>query len=83
MTTQRIAVQPAALTSIGTHLGSAAAGLPLTRYGRPPTGDAAADAALQEFAARWTDHLRTIEDVVRVTARQAELTALAFRIAGG
>ncbi|TMR08952.1 hypothetical protein ETD86_45600 [Nonomuraea turkmeniaca] len=83
MTTQRIAAQPAALTSIGTHLGSAAAGLPGSRYGRPSTGDATADAALHEFTARWTDHLRGLEEIVRLTARQAQLTALAFRIAGG
>ncbi|MFD9946303.1 hypothetical protein ACFWYW_30435 [Nonomuraea sp. NPDC059023] len=83
MTTQRIAAQPAALTTIGSQLSGAAAGLPTTRYRRPATGDGAADAALNEFAARWSDHLGRLEEVVRLTARQADLTALAFRIAGG
>ena len=83
MTTQRIAAQPAALTTIGTHLSGAASGLPATRHGRPATGDGVADAALGEFATRWAAHLGRLEEVVRLTARQADLTALAFRIAGG
>ncbi|MBB5076745.1 hypothetical protein [Nonomuraea endophytica] len=88
MTTQRIAAQPAALISLGAHLGGAAAALPLSAPsfsagGRPATGDTAADAALHDVTASLAAHLGEIEEIVRLTSRQAELTALAFRVAGG
>jgi hypothetical protein len=82
MSAQQIAANPAALTNIGASLGEAARALPLSGLWGVPVGDAAADAVLREFTARWTAYLQALNEITQLTARQANLTALAFRLAG-
>jgi hypothetical protein len=77
-----IAADPAGLTTIGADLEAAARALPLTCPAGASVGDGVADAALQEFSARWAARLEALREAVQLTARQADLTALAFRIAG-
>lgn len=83
MSAHLIAGQPAVLSDVAAVLGEAAAGLPLTRGAAVSVGDGAADAAVHEFSSRWSEHLRDLGEVMAVTGRQARLTAIAFRLAGG
>ncbi|MGC5010092.1 hypothetical protein ACLQ2R_04950 [Streptosporangium sp. DT93] len=83
MSEHHIAADPAALGQIGLTLRAAAAALPRSGEAEALVGCPAADAAMREFTSRWTDRLGELSEVTGLAARQADLTALSFRIAGG
>ncbi|GAA3136419.1 hypothetical protein [Streptosporangium carneum] len=83
MNAHRIAADPTGLATVVAGLRDAAGTTSFPCAPSAPTGDAAADAAVREFDVRWSACLRVLGEVAERTARQTDLTALAFRLAGG
>ncbi|XTZ13460.1 hypothetical protein ACQSSU_18190 [Micromonospora echinospora] len=77
-----IGADPAGLRAVSTAVSTAAAGLPRTCPVPASVGDPAADAALADFVRRWSAQFERLQDAASVIARQANLTAVAFALAG-
>lgn len=82
MSNGSIAADPAGLRGVSSAVSAAAAGLPRTCPVAASVGDPAADAALADFVRRWNVQLARLHDAATAIARQANMTAVAFTLAG-